>query len=274
MKIVTLSRKKEFNYYKRINPLNRTIQIMYLKRCLYYIQSMLMISLAVFSIGCNKNVLYESTQPSESAETKMLLSTEHKQKVLMPDDKITVSIWNHEDISVGSIHELSIADKPNDKWVMVNSAGEVNLPKIGKVKVAGLTVQETTKKLEKAYIKYITNPIINIQVLSNKITVLGEVKNPGTYLISSESYRLVDIIGRCSGFTDFAKPSAIKIVRGNKSFKVDLTNTSFNETIIYADDVVYIPPTSKKGIEKSGIKILPIIGLLSVFTLIYLVATL
>lgn len=191
------------------------------------------------------------------------------EKILMPDDKISVSVWNHDELSVGSVHNVYNVQEDMGKWVMLDSKGEVNLPQIGQVKLQGLTVREAKLLLEKMYGKYVQNPILNIRLLNNQVTVLGEVRSPGMYVFSSDNVRLSDLIGKAQGFTDFARTTKIRIIRNNETLKADLTNTEYTSVIILPGDVIYIPPTGGKSWDRFATRLIPVASLLTAIALVY-----
>lgn len=189
------------------------------------------------------------------------------EKLFTPGDKITISIWGHEDLSIGSVHNVYNVSEEYGKWVMINEQGEVVLPQVGKVKLGGLSNKEAVVYLEKIYSKFIQNPIINVRVLNNQATVLGEVRKPGNYLFSSNSLRLAELIGKSEGFTDFARTSRIKIIHADgSSFMADYTdiNTLTDENmLILPGDVIYVPPTSGKKVDRVTGKLIPIASLIT-----------
>ena len=67
------------------------------------------------------------------------------------DDKISVSIWNHDDMSVGSVFSIYNSNESFGKWVLVNHEGYVSLPKIGSIKLAGLSCDEAKVILIEKY---------------------------------------------------------------------------------------------------------------------------
>lgn len=234
--------------------------------------------LILFVIGifllssCNRYALFTHNEPPQQGPGSGKGSddgTESMEKILMPDDKIAISIWNHEDLSVGSVHNIYNVQEETGKWLMIDSKGEVNLPQIGIVKLEGMTIREAKIALEKAYGKYVQNPIINIRLFNNQATVLGEIRVPGVYMFSADHIRLTDLIGKASGFTDYAKTKQIKVVRGKEVIKIDLTNLAFNETQLYPGDVVYVPPSGNKTIDRIAAKMLPLAGLLTAIALVY-----
>ncbi len=97
----------------------------------------------------------------------------------------------------------------------VEEDGTVPLPVIGRVKVAGLSQIEAEKTVEDLYRKTVLkDPIIELKIISLKVTILGEVKAPGNYPLTTDRLNLVDLIGQAGGLTEKADEKQVKIVRG------------------------------------------------------------
>lgn len=225
--------------------------------------------------ACNRNVLFTANRDVRSNQSAASIDSANTEKLLMPGDKIMVSVWDHETLSVGSLQGVNSLDEKQGKWLMIDVNGETRLPQIGTVKLQGYTVRDATTFLEQHYAKFIQNPIITIRVLNNQVTVLGEVRSPGIYTISNDNIRLVDLIGNAQGFTDYAKTKKIKIIRGKDEMVVDLTNTASvttNELRVIPGDVVYIPPNGGKAWERFTTKLIPIASLITAIALIYSVS--
>ena len=238
---------------------------------------LILLSAALLLSSCNKQILFTHSETVQSGNLTSSQDTgqSRMEKVLMPDDKIMVSVWDHDDLSIGNLQSVVSLQEEYGKWVMIDSKGEVKLPQIGAVKLQGLNIREATVLLEKTYSQFVQKPNVNIRVLSNQVTVLGEVRSQGNYIFSSDNIRLTDLIGKAQGFTDYAKTKNIQIVRGEKQFKVDLTNSynvSNKEVIIYPGDVVYVPPSGNKGFDRFSSKLIPIASLLTAIALVYSVS--
>ena len=228
-------------------------------------------ALLLFS-ACSRNVLFTSNKSIAMPATATASDTTAKEKILMPDDKVMISIWDHEELSVGNLQGNNGLDEAQGKWLMIDLNGEVRLPQVGNVKLQGLTLREATVYLEKVYAKFIQNPVITLRKLNNQITVLGEVRNPGIYLFSTDNIRLIDVIGKAQGLTDFAKPQKIKVIRGTSEIVIDLTNSASvadKQLTIIPGDVIYVPPTNGKGWNRFSTKIIPIASLITAIALIY-----
>ncbi len=233
---------------------------------------LIFVSAALLFTSCNKQVLFTHSSSNSNVAINKDSEESRLEKILMPDDKIMVSVWGHDDLSVGNLQNVVSLQEEYGKWVMIDAKGEVKLPQIGNIKLQGLTVREATAALEKSYSQFVQKPNVNIRVLNNQVTLLGEVRAQGNYIFSSDNIRLVDLIGKAQGFTDYAKTKNIQIVRGDKQFKVDLTNAynvSNPDVIIYPGDVVYVPPAGNKGFDRFTTKLIPIASLFTAIALIY-----
>lgn len=130
----------------------------------------------------------------------------------------------------------------------VEDDGTIALTGIGRVRVAGLTRGEVTSYLEKLYSKdYLKNPIFEVKIVNLKVTLLGEIKAPGNYLLVKDKTTLVQLVGEAGGFTDRANEKKIKIIRGDKSNPTiieidmsDIKSLADPRTVIQNDDIVYV----------------------------------
>ena len=111
-------------------------------------------------------------------------------------------------IGVGDLLQISVFEaKELDKTVRVNSRGVVSLPLVGEAQISGLTAIEAEEKIEDMYkSRFIKDPHVSIFVeeqISQRITLVGQFKNPGTYDYLS-SQRLLDVIALGGGLSERA----------------------------------------------------------------------
>jgi len=231
-----------------------------------------LIALSFLASSCNKYVLFSQSELTNEEEASADTSNSKAvfEKQLSVDDKLMISIWDHDNLSIGSVHTVYSVMEESGKWLAIDPKGEVKLPMVGVVKLQGLNLREATLYLEKLYGKFIQNPIINIRLLNNEATVLGEVRKPGNYIFSNERINLIDLIGAAEGFTDYAKTTHIKIVSRNgdkvKERMLDLTsaaNMTEKNIMIKSGDIVYIPPSGGKGFDRFSNKLIPFASLLT-----------
>ena len=131
-------------------------------------------------------------------------NTSEQTYILKTGDKLSISVWNHDDLSVGSIFSNYNSNEVYGKWLLVNSDGDVTLPQIGKVHLLDLTIEEAEKKLANIYVKLIVEPLVVVKVLNKEITILGEVNRPGKVLLEKDIMSLHEVLGHVGGLGDFA----------------------------------------------------------------------
>ena len=160
---------------------------------------------------------------------------------------------------------------------LVNADGEINFPVLGKIKVEGYTTKEITDQLTEALAVYIKNPIVNTRLTNFKITVLGEVKSPGTYPVPNERISILEAIGMAGDLTIQGKRKTVTLIReqeGKRTFvNFDLTNKEMlNSPYFYLaqNDVLIVEPNKTK-INSSAVG--PNIGVIfaSISTLISII---
>ena len=120
--------------------------------------------------------------------------------ILGPNDQITVHALDAEEIS--------------DKPYRISAAGDVTFPMIGKVKAAGLTVEELESVLVKALQEFIRQPKAAVAVSefrSQPVSVIGAVTNPGVLQLQGNK-TLVEVLSLVGGVRNDAG-SSIKITR-------------------------------------------------------------
>lgn len=198
--------------------------------------------------------------------------------IIRVGDKITISIWGHEDLSIGSINSSFSSNEATGRWLTVDKLGEVNLPRIGRVKLDGYNLKEANHYLENIYERNgIKDPIVNVRVLSHFVTLMGEVNIPGRYQIDNETITLIELIGKAEGVTKYAKSDEVHIVRKTSKGEIQeviVNLTSFssitdNNYVLAPDDIIYIPPSKMKRLDNTLEKLTPITGILTGIGVLY-----
>lgn len=203
---------------------------------------------------------YHSTPIANDSLAKQLLIP--VEPVLASGDKITMSIWGHNDLSIGSVNSVYTSNESTGKWLILDKEGLANLPQIGRVKLAGFTVKEANYFLEQRYGAILKDPIINVRVLNHFVTVLGEVKAPGRYSLNNEMLTLIDALAQAGGLGDYAQNDDVELVRiiNGQSVKLsvnllDLSSLPSQNIALQPKDIVYVGATRTKDQDRNLSKI-------------------
>jgi polysaccharide export outer membrane protein len=126
----------------------------------------------------------------------------------------------------------------------------VSVPFGGSVRVAGLTNTEAAAAIRRALQGRVGNPQVTVAVeenLSNTVTVLGEVKQPGRAPLAVNSDTILDAIAATGGAARPVEDIQVQVRRGSETFAAPLTavTTDFSENVRLqrGDQVnlVYVP---------------------------------
>lgn len=143
---------------------------------------------------------------------------------------------------------------------LVTIDGTITLPVLGKLKVKDLTLLELENVIVKKLIdeNHLANPTVTARITNAKFTILGEVKNPGTYTFNEQSISILQAIGYAGDLTIYGKRKDILIIREENNTKtyltIDMTSKKwFNSPFYYIkpNDVIYVNPNDTK-IKSSG----------------------
>jgi polysaccharide export outer membrane protein len=131
----------------------------------------------------------------------------------------------------------------------VNQKGMILLPVVGEVSVVNLTEEAAQDLIQKKVDEYYKNATVKVKILTYKVTILGEVRNPGVYHNYNKSITILEALGLANGTTGFASIKKVLVLRttstGNKSYRLDLTEKSMMASEAYylmPNDVLYIEP--------------------------------
>jgi polysaccharide export outer membrane protein len=138
----------------------------------------------------------------------------------------------------------------------VDVEGNIDFPILGKLKVAGLTRDQLSEMIKQTLIRenLIRDPIITTEFLNFKVSVIGEVRSPGTFTLDDDRVTILEALGRAGDLTIYSKRENVLVRReidGIVSFhRVDLrSKVLLNSPVYYLqqNDVVYVEPNKTRA---------------------------
>lgn len=176
------------------------------------------------------------TPPASDEAPKEIRVTEF---ILGPGDKIEIMVYRHDDLK---------------RTVQIDTSGKITYPLVGDIQAGGLSIFQLRDKIRDGLSKYIIDPQVSVGVTavqSQKVIVLGEVKNPGLFPIDSPLTTL-DAISKAGGFTLDAKQKNVLLIRGGLE-KPELITLNIDSIFTEHDisqnvylqngDIIYVPAT-------------------------------
>lgn len=187
------------------------------------------------------NTLYEQYVPKIQGNDILTIV------VTAADPKVTAPFNPVSSMSGGAMNQtVDLALRPT---YTVDDNGQINLPMLGKVHVAGLTRLEAIEKIRSELSQYIKDPGVNINFNNFRISVLGEVARPGSFIIPTERLTVLEALGMAGDLTIRGVRNNVTLIRENKGQKtihhLDLTKQeTLNSPYYYLaqNDVIYVEP--------------------------------
>ena len=132
---------------------------------------------------------------------------------------------------------------------LVDEYGEINFPVLGRVHLAGLSINEATRKMESLIWETAPTAIVSVQISNFKVSIIGEVNLPETYYIKNSRISILELISRAGDLTVTADRKNIWLHRDNDGEKVhvhfDLTDPMIFASPYYylqQNDIIYVLP--------------------------------
>ncbi len=211
------------------------------------------LSLLIFSCASKKDVVYlQGIDRAKSYDAATVY-----EPVLQPDDllSIVISTESREIAAPFNLPEIQSSDSENRglRTYLIDNAGYIDFPILGKIKLGGLTRTEANNKLVAAVTEYVQKPIVDLRIVNYKISVLGEVAKPGSYNIAGERVTLLEALSLGGDLTIYGKRDNLLVIRekdGKKTYnRVDITQPDFLNSPFYylsQNDVVYVEPNKTR----------------------------
>lgn len=247
------------------------------KRIIYLLLVLAMMSSCV----SRKHLAYFQSITAESAEEINKHTHPQPEPFVKVNDAliITVTALDMEAVLPYNLPSVSHTNPTSEiepttqtyQYYTVDSQGDIDFPILGKLHVAGLTKSEVINMIQDRLKGQILDPIVTVRFLNAKVTVLGEVRNPGSYPLNNGGMTLLEALGAAGDLTQYGKRDNILIARENNG-RLEFARLSLNTDEVFKspyfylqqNDVVVVEPNQARSTSNQTIGLwLSMIGTLS-----------
>lgn len=144
----------------------------------------------------------------------------------------------------------------------VDEMGEIDFPVMGKLMIKGMTRREVSDYIKNQLISrsLLKDPVVTVDFLDMTYSVLGEVNNPGRFLMDHDKTTLIDALSRAGDLSIMGRRDNVLVMREEngqeKAYRIDLTNLEslYASPVYYLKqgDLVYVEPNEKKARESTA----------------------
>lgn len=234
------------------------------------------VNIVLSSCGVNSHIMFKTNDEDVIVDDIPISPSDAYR--LAPDDKFSFIMYvegGKRIIDIGS--GINSGERENQQLqsgntieYLVRNDGKVNLPILGLVDVAGLTIIEAQEKLRKLYSDNYIEPYIQIEVTNRRVIVFpGTGGDAKVVPITNNNTTLMEAIALAGGITERGKAKRVKVMRqtseGRKVYQIDLSTIAglkYADMIVQSNDYIYVEPT--KQLTREFLKeVTPIVSLIS-----------
>ena len=227
----------------------------------------LVVCVAVFLTACTstKKIIYlQDVVPLKQQEI------EQKYEVIIHSDDLLAIMVNSRDQELAMpfnmpmvTYQLGTLGSSGQQRVLgylVDTDGNIDFPILGEIHVEGMTRMQLTELIKNKLIEddLIKDPIVTVQFLNFKISVMGEVERPGSFTISGDRITLLEALSMAGDLTIYGRRDRVGVIRENDGKRTilfhDLRSVEiFNSPCYYLqqNDIVYVEPNKAKSGQSS-----------------------
>lgn len=230
-----------------------------------------------------KNIPYFKDVPDSLQRVYKSPLTSFQEVVIQPDDILQVSIQTidpqvNQQLAAGSgatfttqSSNSAAAGVPGAAVIgyRVGQDGYIEIPLTGRLRVVGLTTEQTRDSVRNKASVYYKNPVVNVRFANFQVTILGEVARPATYVVPNERVDVLQALGMAGDLTIYGKRENVMVIReegGQKTF----TRLNLNSSEIFQSpyfqlqqrDIVYVEPSKSKaaGTDIAQTRLIALLG--------------
>ena len=227
--------------------------------------------LSAMFVGCvtQKQMTYLSDANSEKAESINADFHPQSEMVIRPGDALTIFVsaldqeavvpYNLPMVVYAKPGEVQPTTTPSMQYYIVDEAGDIEFPILGKLHIAGLRRNEVEDFVKKELEKQVINPMVHVNLINAKVSVIGEVTRPGQIPITNGRITLLDALAAAGDLTPYGRRDNVLVSREvdgkMQMVRLDLRSTDIYKSpyfFLQQNDVVYVSPNKVRAVSSTN----------------------
>ncbi|MDE6145465.1 MAG: polysaccharide biosynthesis/export family protein [Muribaculaceae bacterium] len=134
---------------------------------------------------------------------------------------------------------------------VVSPEGFINFPVLGKIHVAGMTLDGLADYLTEKISEKVVDPMVSVELTNFHVNVIGEVNHPGMFIVNRERFSVLDAIAEAGDLTAYGERNNVMIIREENgkrvAHRINLNKAQALESpyfFLRQNDVVYVEPNT------------------------------
>lgn len=223
--------------------------------------------------GINSNIMFKEAK-GDTVHYDSIPMKPTQDYLISIDDKIKFQLYTNEGevllTNNADVSQKSLTGTTMQVEYLVRRDGTAELPKIGSIKIQGLSVSQCEDLLEELYSSEYQNPFVQVQITNQRVVVFpGNGSDAKVILLENNNTTLMEALAQAGGITERGKAKRVKLMRRNGDkrnvYVLDLSTIEglqYVDMVVQANDYIYVEPNPQLAREVVK-EVAPIITILS-----------
>ena len=233
------------------------------------ILALLVVAFTAASCVTQKQMTYLQGADATAADSLNKQFTSQTEAIIRNGDALTVFIsaldqeavipYNLPTVIYAAPGSNSVQTTPMLQYYTVDEEGNIELPVLGKVHVAGLNRTEVAQEIKSLLETQVLNPLVQVSIIGAKVSVLGEVNAPGQVPMTTGRLTILEALAAAGDLTPYGKRDNVLVTRevdGKLQMaRVDLRSADLMTSPYYflqQNDVIYVSPNKVRAISSAN----------------------
>jgi polysaccharide biosynthesis/export protein len=246
----------------------------------YRIISIIILSLLLSSCISMKRMKYLQPAGEKGTQNAQVFNTPNDKYKVQPGDNLYIRVSTLDE-KTNSLFNIATGGSAYGQQATsdlsvylasytVSDSGFITFPLAGKIQVAGNDEEKIEILVQQAVDKYLRDTKVIVKLINNKISVLGEVRKPGQFVVYQNGISIFEVIALAGDMNNYANRNQVQLIRktgkGNEIHYLDLTSKNIISSPYYMlkpNDIVYVAPLNSRNFATEQFPYALIFGIIS-----------
>lgn len=227
--------------------------------------------LSVVAVGCvtQKQLTYLLDARPELADSINAAFVPQSEMVVRSGDALTIFVsaldqeavtpYNLPMVVYAKPGDLQVSTTPALQYYIVDDEGNIDFPVLGKLHVAGMRRNEVEVYLKKQLESQVLNPLVHVNMVNAKVSVIGEVARPGQVALVSGRMTILEALAAAGDLTPYGRRDNVLLTR-EVDGKIEIARLNLRSTDLFTspyyyvqqNDVIYVSPNKVRAVASTN----------------------
>ncbi len=220
-----------------------------------------LLTLALAACSSHRTTLPYFTDIAD-VKTGILEQVEYN-TTIAPDDELLITVLSSIPEATAAYNlplsnpatraDMMLSTTPKQQTYIVNSKGDITMPILGEIHVAGLTTEQLQKELTDRVRMDVKDAMVRVELINFQVVVAGEVARPSTVTVHRNKYSILDAISAAGDLTQYGERSNVLLIRDNNG-KREFVHLDLNSSDVLTSPYFYVKQNDYIYVEPNEIR--------------------